>query len=50
MNAMLRVALLLWSTLLLILLSPPAARAAVTEEGAPNIMVRPFDGPKAKAL
>ena len=50
MNAMLRVALVLWSTLLLILLSPLSARAAVTEEGAPNLMVRPFDGPKAKAL
>src|SRR5262245_54347248 len=50
MNATLRVALVFWSTLLLLLASPLTARAAVTEEGAPNIMVRPFDGPKAKAL
>src|SRR5690606_18387829 len=50
MNAMLRVALAFWGTLLLILFAPPTARAAVTEEGAPNIMVRPFEGPKAKAL
>ncbi|HTV19860.1 MAG TPA: hypothetical protein VMG12_14345, partial [Polyangiaceae bacterium] len=50
MNAMLRVALAFWGTLLLILFAPLSSRAAVTEEGAPNIMVRPFDGPKAKAL
>ena len=50
MNATLRVALVFWSTLLLLLASPLTGRAAVTEEGAPNIMVRPFDGPKAKAL
>jgi hypothetical protein len=50
MNAMLRVALVFWGTLLLILFAPLSSRAAVTEEGAPNIMVRPFDGPKAKAL
>src|SRR4051812_27320114 len=49
MNAMLRVALVFWGTLLLILFAPLSSRAAVTEEGAPNIMVRPFDGPKAKA-
>ena len=50
MNATLRVALVFWSTLLLLLAAPLTGRAAVTEEGAPNIMVRPFDGPKAKAL
>jgi hypothetical protein len=50
MNAMLRVALVFWGTLLLVLFAPLSSRAAVTEEGAPNIMVRPFDGPKAKAL
>jgi len=50
MNTMLRVALAFWGTLLLILFAPLSSRAAVTEEGAPNIMVRPFDGPKAKAL
>jgi hypothetical protein len=50
MNATLRVALVLWGTLTLVLFAPLTSRAAVTEEGAPNIMVRPFDGPKAKAL
>lgn len=50
MNAMLRVALAFWGTLLLIVFAPLPSRAAVTEEGAPNMMVRPFDGPKAKAL
>jgi hypothetical protein len=50
MNATLRVALVFWGTLTLILFAPLSSRAAVTEEGAPNIMVRPFDGPKAKAL
>jgi hypothetical protein len=50
MNATLRVALVFWGTLTLILFAPLTGRAAVTEEGAPNIMVRPFDGPKAKAL
>jgi hypothetical protein len=50
MNATLRVALVFWGTLTLLLLAPLTGRAAVTEEGAPNIMVRPFDGPKAKAL
>jgi hypothetical protein len=50
MNATLRVALVFWGTLALVLFAPLASRAAVTEEGAPNIMVRPFDGPKAKAL
>lgn len=50
MNTMLRVALVFWSTLLLMLFAPLTGRAAVTEEGAPNLMVRPFEGPKAKAL
>jgi len=50
MNATLRVALVFWGMLTLILFAPLSSRAAVTEEGAPNIMVRPFDGPKAKAL
>src|SRR5688572_9077749 len=49
MNATLRVALALLGTLALLFAAQPA-RAAITEEGAPNIMVRPFDGPKAKAL
>ncbi len=49
-NATLRAALVLWGTLTLILFASPSVHAAVTEEGAPNIMVRPFDGPKAKAL
>lgn len=48
-NATLRFALAFWSALILLVAAAPA-RAAVTEEGAPNIMVRPFDGPKAKAL
>ena len=48
-KATLRAALVVWSALLLLVLALPA-RAAVTEEGAPNMMVRPFDGPKAKAL
>ncbi|HWO10164.1 MAG TPA: hypothetical protein VNN80_11810 [Polyangiaceae bacterium] len=50
MNATLRVAVSFLSTLLLVLAVPLTGRAAITEEGAPNIMVRPFDGPKAKAL
>jgi hypothetical protein len=50
MNATLRAALVFWGTLSLILFASLTGRAAVTEEGAPNIMVRPFDGPKAKAL
>jgi len=45
----LQLALALWSVLLLLLVALPS-QAAVTEEGAPNMMVRPFDGPKAKAL
>jgi hypothetical protein len=45
----LRLALVLSTTLLCWLVALPA-QAAVTEEGAPNMMVRPFDGPKAKAL
>jgi hypothetical protein len=49
-NTTLRVAFLVLSTLTLVLLAPLTSFAAVTEEGAPNIMVRPFDGPKAKAL
>jgi hypothetical protein len=48
-NATLRLALALWSAFLLVFAAAPS-RAAVTEEGAPNIMVRPFNGPKAKAL
>ena len=39
---------LFFGVLLVLMVSP--ARAAVTEEGAPNMMVRPFDGPKGKAL
>jgi hypothetical protein len=50
MNATLRVAVSFLSTLLLVLAAPLTGRAAITEEGAPNIMVRPFEGPKAKAL
>jgi hypothetical protein len=50
MNATLRVALAFWGMLALVLFAPLPSQAAVTEEGAPNIMVRPFDGPKAKAL
>ena len=50
MNATLRVALAFWGVLALVLFAPLTSHAAVTEEGAPNIMVRPFDGPKAKAL
>jgi hypothetical protein len=49
MNATLRAAFVFWGVLSVIFFAPPV-RAAVTEEGAPNIMVRPFDGPKAKAL
>src|SRR5688572_28160606 len=49
-NATVRAALVFWGMLALVLFAPLASRAAVTEEGAPNIMVRPFDGPKAKAL
>jgi hypothetical protein len=43
-------ALLLWASPAVLVLWSSAASAAVTEEGAPNFMVRPFDGPKAKAL
>ena len=50
MNATQRAALVFWSVLALLLLAPLSSYAAVTEEGAPNIMVRPFDGPKGKAL
>jgi hypothetical protein len=49
LRAALQLALALSSALLLLFVALPA-RAAVTEEGAPNMMVRPFDGPKAKAL
>src|SRR6187551_2916997 len=48
-HSALRFAFAVWSALA-VLFAMPAARAAVTAEGAPNIMVRPFDGPKAKAL
>jgi hypothetical protein len=48
-KATLRVGLVVWSMLLTLVFAAPS-RAAVTEEGAPNMMVRPFDGPKAKAL
>ena len=48
-RAWLRLALVLSATLLCWLVALPA-HAAVTEEGAPNMMVRPFDGPKGKAL
>lgn len=50
MNATLRAALRIWGVLLLSIFAVLPAHAAVTEEGAPNIMVRPFDGPKGKAL
>ena len=50
MNATLRAALVFWGVLTLTFFASPPSQAAVTEEGAPNIMVRPFDGPKAKAL
>src|SRR5688572_313864 len=50
MNATQRAALVFWGVLALLLLAPLSSYAAVTEEGAPNIMVRPFDGPKGKAL
>jgi hypothetical protein len=33
-----------------LIFAAPHAQAAITEEGAPNIMVRPFEGPKGKAL
>jgi hypothetical protein len=49
LRALLQLALALSSVLLLLLVALPS-QAAVTEEGAPNMMVRPFDGPKAKAL
>src|SRR5512140_1975575 len=49
LRAALRLARALSGALLLLLVALPS-RAAVTEEGAPNMMVRPFDGPKAKAL
>jgi hypothetical protein len=49
LRSALQLALALSSALLLLLSALPS-RAAVTEEGAPNMMVRPFDGPKAKAL
>jgi hypothetical protein len=49
LRAALQLALALCSAVLLLVVALPA-RAAVTEEGAPNMMVRPFDGPKAKAL
>jgi hypothetical protein len=50
MNATLRAALVFWGVITVVLFASPPSQAAVTEEGAPNIMVRPFDGPKAKAL
>jgi hypothetical protein len=37
-------------TLFSLLLVTLPSSAAITEEGAPNIMVRPFDGPKGRAL
>jgi len=49
LRALLQLALALASAVLLLLVARPS-QAAVTEEGAPNMMVRPFDGPKAKAL
>lgn len=49
-NATLRAALVFLGTLSLILCAALPSFAAITEEGAPNLMVRPFDGPKAKAL
>jgi hypothetical protein len=48
-RSLLQLAFALASALLLLLVAQPS-QAAVTEEGAPNMMVRPFDGPKAKAL
>ncbi len=48
-RAWLRLALVFAVTAVCWLAASPA-RAAVTEEGAPNMMVRPFDGPKGKAL
>lgn len=50
MNATLRAALALCAALSLLVFSVLPARAAVVEEGAPALMVRPFEGPKAKAL
>jgi hypothetical protein len=50
MNATLRAACVFWGVLNVLLFASLPSHAAVTEEGAPNIMVRPFDGPKAKAL
>src|SRR4051812_939327 len=49
LRALLQLVLALASAVLLLLVARPS-QAAVTEEGAPNMMVRPFDGPKAKAL
>ncbi len=43
-------ALLFWASPAVLVLWASPAEAAITEEGAPNFMVRPFDGPKAKAL
>jgi hypothetical protein len=50
MNATLRAACVFWGVLSALVFAALPSHAAVTEEGAPNIMVRPFDGPKAKAL
>jgi hypothetical protein len=50
MTSPFRSALLLWGLLLSVLLVSLPSFAAITEEGAPNLMVRPFDGPKARAI
>jgi hypothetical protein len=50
MTSRFRSALLLWGVLLSVLFVSLSSFAALTEEGAPNLMVRPFDGPKARSI
>jgi hypothetical protein len=50
MTSTVKGALAFLGTLFSLLLVTLPSYAAITEEGAPNIMVRPFDGPKGAAL
>src|SRR5688572_23715387 len=50
MTSTVKRALAFLGTLFSLLLVTLPSFAAITEEGAPNIMVRPFDGPKGRAL
>lgn len=50
MTSTVKGALAFLGTLFSLLLVTLPSFAAITEEGAPNIMVRPFDGPKGRAL